>query len=219
MKKALYLLLLTFVSHISFAQTDSLPAQPKQIALGLDIFQSIPSFVLQEKYFIQNTVVAEPTLRMNGKRPRKFTLLSAGYVNGSTIKNPMYLGTRENFQGIYFKAGFETSHAKFPLRIGYGPLVSWSVHYGHHTFEGPVFGDYKHHFRTNNLAAGIHGYLGYDFPTGKKSFLRVSGQVSTALRTGEGEPLYYPGMGVSVSSDMIIYATGGITAQFFYRIR
>lgn len=219
MKKALFLLILAVASHISFAQTDSLSTPPKQISLGLDVFQSIPSFVLREKYFTHNTLVVEPTLRMNGKLPRKFILLSAGYVNGSTTKNPMYPGTRENFQGIYFKAGFETSHTRFPLRIGYGPLVSWSVYSGRHLFEGPVFGDYKHHFRYNNLAAGVHGYLGYDFTTGKKSFIRISGQISTALRMGELEPSYYPGMGVSVSSDLIIYATGGITAQFFYRIR
>ncbi len=187
--------------------------------VGIDIFKSLPSFVIGEKYFTQNTIVVEPSLKIEGTSPQKFLLFSFGFVSGSTNKNIWNLIDYEHFQGFYFKTGFETRNKRVPLSIGFGPIMSVTTFKGNYKFMGPTFGDYQGSFSEATFAIGLHGYLAYDFTTGKNSLIRVSGQISTTLINGDIDPYYYPGLGFSGKIGSILLSTGGLTAQFFYKVR
>lgn len=219
MKIIAHLLTVFLCSNYAFGQLDSMPKPARSVALGVDIFKSLPSFIINEKYFTQKTVVVEPSVQIQGKSSRKSLMFSFGFVSGSTNKNTLNFINRQHFQGLYFKTGFETRHKLIPLSIGVGPVISMNFLKGTYEFKGPTFGDYQGEFADQSIALGIHGYLAYDFTTGKKSFMRVSGQASTVLFNGKIDPYYYPGLGLSAKVERGLVSVGGITAQFFYQLR
>lgn len=219
MIKLTQVVFLMFFSVTAFSQS-SFPIRGKPVSLGLEVLQSIPSFVFSEKYWIQKTIVVEPTLKFEVS-DSKALLFTLGYVRGSTDmheevdKIPIL-----KFGGSYFKVGFErSSRSKFPLTFGYGPIVSLPVYSGVFRFEGPVFGDYEGRIKNElHFAMGIHACVAVNANLNSRCSLRLYQQTAFLLKAGALRPLYYPGVGFTQTGKSAIFGLNG-GLQFFYRLK
>jgi hypothetical protein len=202
------------------AQSPGMNWKGKPVVVGLDIGQTIPSFVGGKEYPIQNFVVIEPVVGFNTSE-RKWTMLTAGYIQGRTFEMNNLAVPQIDLKGMYSRLCFETfnNKAKF-IRVGYGPVVSLYSLKGSYQFEGPVFGNYEGNFKYPiNLFFGFHGSLAFDTPIGKRLRVRLSGQCTTGLKLGgELRSSYIPGVGLSHSPGVFaIGINGGL--HLFYTLR
>jgi len=219
--KILSLVLMTIVfSSPVLAQEEVTEPSKADVYIGLDVLQSLPSYIFGKKYFIQNTLVIEPVIRFKaGAKARKYFLVSPGFTTGSTNKNTTEFISYEKFQGVYLRLGYEAENADIPGSIGFGPVISFTSFKGRYKFEGPVFGDYEGNFTDkNNVAVGINGFVTYNVKLHKKLFLRFLLQGTISARKGIINPYYYPGLGYTKGNATIMFSPG-ITAQLFYKVR
>lgn len=218
--KVLFYIVVVMLFFLQANAQENIPEPIKrEIHIGLDIFQSIPPFLIGKKYFIQNAIIIEPSIRIEGKRPRKSFVFSPGFTSGSTNKNSYEFISYEKFQGFYMKMGYETRNANVPMSIGFGPVISFASFKGRYKFEGPAFGDYEGDFtKEKNVAIGMNGYLTYDLKFSEKMFMRFLLQGTVAFRNGKINPYYYPGLGRFLGLDKLFFSPG-LTAQLYFKVR
>jgi hypothetical protein len=218
MKKIYFLVGITIISCQLCAQDKTPDRHRDGTYLGLDILQSIPSFVFKEKYYIQKTLIIEPVLMIPGKRARKSILISPGFTTGSTDRNSKEFISYQQFRGVYLKLGLETKNSYAPLSIGFGTVISFASFKGRYRFPGRAFGDYEGNFKDNgNVAAGINGYLTYNLKLTEKWLLRFLVQATVSLRKGTIEPFYYPGLGFTKGNATTLFSPG-FSAQIFRKV-
>jgi hypothetical protein len=212
-------ILLTASSSRLWAQDEISYRQRGNINIGLDVLQSIPSFVLNEKYFIQKTLIIEPVLMIPGKRSRKSILISPGFTTGSTDRNTKEFISYQQFRGVYLKLGLETENRYAPLSLGFGPVISFASFKGRYRFPGSAFGAYEGNFKdADNIAAGVNGYLTYNIKLSEKWLLRFLVQGTVSLRKGTIKPFYYPGLGFTKGNASTFFSPG-FSAQVFRKVR
>jgi hypothetical protein len=217
--KILLFTVLTISGCRLLAQDASTYRQRGDIHIGVDVLQSVPSFVFNKSYFIQNTLILEPVLMIPGKTARRSILISPGFTTGSTDKNSKEFISYQQFTGVYLKLGLETANSFAPVSMGFGPVISFASFKGRYRFPGPAFGDYEGNFKdSDNIAAGVNGYITYNLKLTEKWFVRFLVQGTISLRKGTIEPFYYPGLGFSKGNASTLFSPG-FSAQVFRKVR
>nr|WP_295926133.1 hypothetical protein [uncultured Dyadobacter sp.] len=174
MKRFVTIVILMTTSLCSQAQ-DTLARRASYI--GLDVINSLPSFIFPKQYYIRNAVIVEPHYLLSLKKPGRRLYLGAGFASGSTHQ---YVDSdpSQAFTGAYLHAAYEVRRMRNTRRIlyaGYGPVVSLAGYEGKFRIKGPTFGDYEGRFKqSNNVALGIEGYFGFDFKLAANWLLRLT---------------------------------------------
>lgn len=217
MKKRILLFILNLVCFSGNAQ--EITEDSKPVYIGLDLVKGLTSYVFTDKYFIRNTVIIEPYLKFASNNPLKHLIISGGIVHGSSQIKLSQIPQFQNFQGVYIKMAFENQYRRFPLRFGYGPLLSFAGFKGEYSFKGPTFGDYTANFTDDqNFAIGAETYLAYDWKLNMKLILRFQARAAVAMRmTGDISPDYFPGIGITQGMSGFLLSPG-FSTQLFFRV-
>ncbi len=221
MKRLAILFVLIGISFASQAQ-DTLARRASYI--GLDVINSLPSFIFSNKYYIRNTAIIEPYYLFDLKKPGRRLYFGAGFARGDTRQYNDF-NPSQAFKGTYLRAAYEVRRMRNTRRIlyaGYGPLISIAGYKGSYHFKGPTFGDYEGQFsETNNVALGFEGYFGFDFKLAKDWLLRLTFRNVMGRRTAADTHVqYFPGFGYTIEglNNRFLYS-GGISLQIHYKIR
>lgn len=195
----------------------------KEVYVGLDVVNSLPSYIFPNKYYIRKTVIIEPYYMVDLPRPNRRLFLGAGFAKGSTNQFEDH-DPPQHFKGAYFRAAYEIkktrNHLKM-LRIGYGPVIAVAGYEGSFRFKGSTFGDYQGHFKeTNNIALGIEAYFGQDFKLSDRWIARITVRNVLGRRTAADSYVqYFPGFGYTPAgvNNRFLYS-GGVSVQIHYKI-
>ncbi|WP_353723084.1 hypothetical protein [Dyadobacter sp. 676] len=214
---------IVFINACFTAQAqDTLASRASYI--GLDVINSLPSFVLPKDYYIRNTTIIEPYYLLDLKKPGRRLYLGAGFANGSTRQHSDF-NPSQSFRGTYLRAAYEVRRMRSTRRIlyaGYGPVIAIAGYKGKYRFKGPTFGDYEGGFREiNNIALGFEGYFGFDFKLAKDWLLRLTFRNIMGRRTAADTYVqYFPGFGYTPEgvNNRFLYS-GGLSMQIHYKIR
>lgn len=220
MKQFIFMIMLALSAFPAISQDSLRRGQ----YLGIDVINSIPSFIFPDHYYIRNTIIVEPYYLLDLARPTRRLHTGAGFASGTTHQHNAF-DPPQRFRGTYFRIAYEVKKAHKPLhalRLGYGPILSLAGYHGKFSFEGPTFGDYKGHFKeTNNVALGIDGYFAYDFTLHKDWLLRLTLRNVVGLRGAASSYVqYFPGFGYTPPgfNNRLLYS-GGMSLQIHYKIR
>lgn len=215
------LMILVSVSFASQAQ-DTLAGRASYI--GLDVINSLPSFIFSNKYYIRNTAIIEPYYLFDLKKPGRRLCLGGGFAGGDTRQYNDF-SPSQAFRGTYLRAAYEVRRMRSTRRIlyaGYGPLISIAGYKGRYHFKGPTFGDFEGRFaETNNVALGFEGYFGFDFNLASNWLLRLTFRNVMGRRTkADTYVQYFPGFGYTPEglNNRFLYS-GGLSLQIHYKIR
>ncbi|MGG7665824.1 hypothetical protein [Dyadobacter sp. BHUBP1] len=221
MKRFSILMIFVSVSFVSQAQ-DTLVKRSSY--MGLDVINSVPSFIFSNKYYIRNTFIAEPYYLLDLKKPGRRLYFGAGFASGDTRQYNDF-NPSQAFKGTYLRAAYEVRRMRSTRRIlyaGYGPVISIAGYKGSYRFKGPTFGDYEGRFKeTNNVALGFEGYFGFDFNLASNWLLRLTFRNVMGRRTkADTYVQYFPGFGYTPEgfNNRFLYS-GGLSLQIHYKIR
>lgn len=204
---------------IAKAQSSSFELRDKPMVIGLELLQTLPTYIFPDQYRVRNAVIIEPTIGFHTNN-RKWTMITAGYAHGYIDEPNVKVLTTERFDGGYLKLSLETQHPSVKsFRVAYGALVSLYAINGTYKFEGANFGDYTGHYSQMSFIPAGHGDLIFDTPISSKFRVRISGQISTGLKTGGDVNTYYiPGMGFATPTGWLVFGfNGGL--HLFYNLR
>lgn len=220
--KRFTMLIVLIASSIGAQAQDTLAKRASYI--GLDVINSLPSFIFPNKYYINNTPIIEPYYLQHLKKQGRRLYLGAGFSNGSTRQYSDF-DPSQAFRGTYLRAAYEVRRMRSTRRIlyaGYGPVISIAGYNGKFHFKGPTFGDYEGRFReTNNIALGFEGYFGFDFNLANDWLLRLTFRNVMGRRTAADTYVqYFPGFGYTMEglNNRFLYS-GGLSLQIHYKIR
>lgn len=209
-------LVVVLLGFKTYAQKDSTRAR----YFGLDVINSVPTYVLPNWYYIRKTIIIEPYYRFDIKRPDACVVIGAGFAKGSTRQYNEF-DPSQNFRGAYFRASYEFKHRRRFISVGYGPIISFAGYSGNFVFKGPTFGDYEGSFReSNNVAIGWEGYVAYDLKLSRDLSLRFLLRNVMGRRTKASVYVqYYPGFGYTppLLNNRFLYS-GGLSFQLYYKI-
>jgi hypothetical protein len=208
----------------AFSPAHSQDTLRKEVYVGLDVINSLPSYTFPNKYYIRNTIIIEPYSLLDLPRINRRLYLGAGFASGST-RQYVDNDPSQHFKGAYLRAAYEIKKVRNPrkmIRIGYGPVLAIAGYEGKFRFKGPTFGDYEGRFReTKNFAMGIEAYFGYDFKLANDWLLRLTFRNVMGRRTAADTNVqYFPGFGYTISgvNNRFLYS-GGLSVQIHYKIR
>jgi hypothetical protein len=192
--------------------------------LGIDMINSVPTYIFLKKYYLRKTVIVEPYYLLDIKKPNRGFLIGAGFADGSTREYSVH-DPSQHFKGIYFRAAYEIKKRGGwlkMLRVGYGPVVSFAAYRGTYKFEGPAFGDYEGSFHEKgHVAFGTEGYLAYDANLSKKLFVRFLVRNVIGARTKSSiYAQYFPGIGYGFpgANNRFLYS-GSFSIALYYKVR
>ncbi|GGH50929.1 hypothetical protein GCM10007423_53930 [Dyadobacter endophyticus] len=217
MKTLAALITIVSLAFTTYAQEDSTRGR----YLGLDVINSVPTYVLPNWYYIRKTIVIEPYYRFDIKKPDASIVIGAGFAKGSTHQYDEF-NPSQSFRGAYFRASYEFKYRPRFISVGYGPIISFAGYNGKFRFEGPTFGDYEGSFQErNNVAIGWEGYIAYDLKLSRDLSLRFLLRNVMGRRTKASVYVqYYPGFGYTppVLNNRFLYS-GGLSFQLYYKLR
>ncbi|SEJ44064.1 hypothetical protein SAMN05216327_110138 [Dyadobacter sp. SG02] len=221
MRRLAVLITLILASFTTQAQ-DTLAKRASYI--GLDVINSLPSFIFPDKYYIRNAPIIEPYYMRDLKKPGRRLYFGAGFASGDTHQYTDF-SPSQAFKGTYLRAAYEVRRMRSTRRIlyaGYGPVISIAGYHGKFHFNGPTFGDYEGRFKeTNNVAFGIEGYFGFNFNLANNWLLRLTFRNVMGRRTAADTYVqYFPGFGYTIEglNNRFLYS-GGLSLQIHYKIR
>ncbi|KAA0990111.1 hypothetical protein [Dyadobacter aurulentus] len=213
------LFLSMLVSNANAQETEKSPHY-----LGIDIINSIPTYLFPNRYFIRKTIIIEPYYLLPIKKPNRGFLIGAGFADGSTHEYSFHYPS-QHFRGVYFRMAYEikkTQGWQKMLRVGYGPVLSFAGYSGNYRFAGPAFGDYNGSFHEKGqVALGTEGYVAYDINLNKKLFLRLLIRNVIGARTKPSVyAQYFPGLGYGFpwANNRFLYSAN-FSVGLFHKVR
>lgn len=215
--RIILLILLLPCSVLAGNQGDSTYVQGK-IYLGFEVLQNIVPAIIPHQYPLHKTLVFEPTLFVRTNFRQNLITLSPGYTFGK-ITYPEKLTSAQSFRGYSIKATYETPSSKWPLSIGFGPVMSLTTFHGTNVYRGATFGDYTAPYVHKNVfTGGLMGMGTARVHLTKGMFLRIMIHGALSLRT-EAIPSYYlPGAGFSTNTGALIPSVGA-SCQLMFRVK
>lgn len=216
MKRISTLLLIFLLGKTVYSQKVVTGFEKPEVHIGLDVLKNLPPLLLGKDYFIHNTIIFEPSVKVQKRNGSN--LFHIGIMKTST-NNPYQEMIYRDIKGVYVKIGTERQYQRYKsMVIGWNGMLSFSDFRGTFHMRGTTFGDYEGALHEKSTAVGTEVYWAHNSQIKTRWIVRSLVRVTAAVQTGDLNAEYYPGIGYTDVNSQILLSLG-TTVQIYRRVR